>query len=95
VVEKVAAKSAAATAGLKSGDVLVKMAGRSVSNRFDVERALWDSKAGDKVEAVVLRDGKPTPVELALDKGDAVRVASADAPAGKSFAELAQAAGNR
>jgi serine protease Do len=95
VVEKVAAKSAAATAGLKSGDVLVKMAGRSVSNRFDVERALWDSKAGDKVEAVVLRDGRPTPMELALDKGDAVRVASADAPAGKSFAELAQAAGNR
>ena len=60
VIDKVADKSPAAEAGLKSGDVLTKLAGRKVTNRFDVERALWSFKAGDKLEASVLRDGKKT-----------------------------------
>jgi serine protease Do len=56
----------AARAGLKKGDVLVRIGSMAVSNRFDVERALWGYKAGEKVEAAVLRDGKETRVTLPL-----------------------------
>ena len=50
VVDRVAADSPAEAAGLKHGDILVKVGQRTVKNRFDVERALWSYKAGDKVE---------------------------------------------
>jgi serine protease Do len=69
VVDDVADKSPAA-AGLRKGDVLLKLADRPLLNRFDVERALWDCRAGDKVEAVVCRDGKETAVTLRLAKWD-------------------------
>ncbi len=82
VVEKVADKSPAAEAGLKAGDVIVKIGGRAVTNRFDVERRLWSYKAGDQLEASILRDGKQTVVSLTLDKGDAiVRVSTEDVDA--------------
>src|SRR5205085_5920300 len=66
VVEAVARRSAAAKAGLRKGDVLVKLGGRAVRNRFDLERALWGYKAGDKIEAAVLRGGKETHIALTL-----------------------------
>ena len=66
VVRAVAENGPAARAGLRSGDVLVRVGGRVVSNRFDVERALWNSKAGDRVRASVLRDGRETQLELRL-----------------------------
>jgi serine protease Do len=72
VVEKVAEKSPAAEAGLRAGDVLVKIGERKVANRFDVERALWGFKPGDKPEASILRDGKATTVALTLSKNDVV-----------------------
>jgi serine protease Do len=84
VVDKVAENSPAAEAGLKAGDVLVKIGERKVANRFDVERALWSFKAGDKLEASIIRDGKATTVSLTLSKGDIiVHVSTDDADAGK------------
>jgi serine protease Do len=70
VVDDVASDGPAAAAGLKKGDALIKVAGLAVANRFDVERALWDCKAGDKVEATVVRDGRRTTATLTLAKGD-------------------------
>jgi serine protease Do len=69
VVEKVSSDSPAAEAGLKKGDVIVKLAGRSVSNRFDLERAFWAYKPGDKVEAVVMRSGHETNLAMTLIRG--------------------------
>jgi serine protease Do len=66
IVEGVAEKSPAARAGLQRGDVLVKVGDRTVTNRFDVERALWSFKPGDRVEAAVIRGGKETRVALTL-----------------------------
>jgi serine protease Do len=78
VVEGVADSSPAARAGLKRGDVLVKVGDRLVWNRFDVERALWSYKPGDKVEAAVLRGGKETHVALTLaPSGETRQVTSA------------------
>jgi serine protease Do len=69
VVAGVAERSPAARAGLRPGDVIVRVADRSVVNRFDVERALWDCKAGEQVRTTVVRDGKETTVALTLGGG--------------------------
>lgn len=64
IVEAVAENSPAAAAGIKAGDVLVKVGNRTVTNRFDVERALWNLKDGKKLAATVVREGKERVVQL-------------------------------
>jgi serine protease Do len=76
VVDDVVPQSPAAAAGLKPGDVLVELGKRVVTNRFDVERALWGCKPGDRVEAAILRAGKSTRLDLRLGRTDAERVAA-------------------
>jgi len=51
---------------VKKGDVIVTVGTLKVQNRFDLERALWGYKAGEKVEIGVLRDGKPVKATLTL-----------------------------
>ncbi len=63
-------------AGVKKGDVLVKVGQLPVKNRFDVERAMWGYKAGDKIQAAVLRGGKLTTVSLTLTGTETTRVTS-------------------
>jgi serine protease Do len=70
VVERVARRSPAARAGLKKGDVLRTLAARRLTNRFDLERALWDRKAGDRVEVTIVRAGKESRLTLTLTTGD-------------------------
>jgi serine protease Do len=77
VVDEVAAKSPAAAAGLKKGDVLVKVGDRKLANRFDVERAFWDCKCGDNVKVETSRAGKTTTASLALAHGDGERTTAA------------------
>jgi serine protease Do len=78
VVDEVAAKGPAAAAGLKRGDVVVKVGGRKVSNRFDLERALWDSKPGDEVSVSLRRDDKTlVKANLTLTRGNGERVTAA------------------
>jgi serine protease Do len=69
LVEEVADGGPAAQAGLRHGDQVLRVGGRAVANRFDVERALWDRKAGDKVELAVLREGREATVALTLGRG--------------------------
>ncbi len=66
VVRAVAERSPAASAGLRSGDEIVFVAARKVSNRFDVERALYDCRPGERVAVTVIRDGKQMNVSIAL-----------------------------
>lgn len=68
VVDQVSVASPAARAGLRPGDVIVRVAHREVSNRFDLERALWGCKAGDQIETAVVRDGKEVRVGLTLSR---------------------------
>ena len=51
---------------LKHGDVIRCVGNLSVRNRFDLERALWDSRPGQQVEVQVLRDGQEVNVTLTL-----------------------------
>jgi len=48
----------AAKAGLKSGDVIVQMAGKPVKDSKEIHEALADLKKGDSVAITVVRHGK-------------------------------------
>jgi aminopeptidase YwaD len=55
-------------AGLKAGDIIVKMAGKRVTNIYDYMGVLSELKAGEVVEVVVMRDGKPLSVNAKMQK---------------------------
>ncbi len=76
VIEQVADKSPAAVAGLKRGDVLQTIGGRSIINRFDLERALWDHKSGEKIKVEVKHEGKDSHVSLTLTGATQVAAAA-------------------
>jgi aminopeptidase YwaD len=48
----------AAKAGMKGGDIIIKFGQKTIGNIYDFMSAMGDYKAGDKVDVVVLRDGK-------------------------------------
>jgi S1-C subfamily serine protease len=73
VVRAVAEHSPAASAGLRRGDEIVCVAARKVNNRFDVERALFDCRPGERVSVTVVRDGKQLSISMALAEGSDVR----------------------
>jgi serine protease Do len=79
VVTAVEASSPAAAAGLKKGDVILAVGTRSVANRFDLERALWGYKAGDKIEAAIIREGKQTQVSMTLSRPNGTHLTAAAA----------------
>jgi serine protease Do len=70
VIEGVAEHSPASDAGLRAGDVVVKLGDRPVGNRFDVERALWNYQPGQSIQAVVSRGGNESRVNIKLCSND-------------------------
>ena len=58
--------ASASCPAVRKGDVIVKVGKMAVTNGFDLERAVWGHKDGDRVEASVLRDGKLKKIELRL-----------------------------
>src|SRR5262249_35299159 len=77
VVDRVDAKSAGASAGIRQGDVLVKVGDLQIGCSYDVERALLDHRPGDKVAVVVRRQGKETPLRMALGSSRKVKLGDA------------------
>jgi Tol biopolymer transport system component len=55
------------SAGLRRGDVLLRLDGHVVGTTDDVKFVMTQSKPGDRMKAVVLRDGKELTVEVTLD----------------------------
>lgn len=70
-IQSVSKESAAEKAGLKKGDVLVKIDNRKIDETDDVTDAIQAHKPGDKVTITYLRDGKEqkTTAELGRWKG--------------------------
>jgi serine protease Do len=66
VVAEVGDRTPAASAGLKQGDEIVRLAGLPVANRFDVERALWNCRPGQEVDLTVVRVGRELTLGLRL-----------------------------
>ena len=60
----------AAKAGIKAGDVIVKLAGATVSGGDDLRQALSDAEGGSEVAVTVQRDGRPVELKVTLAKPD-------------------------
>ena len=71
VVEEVAAGSAAETAGLRKGDVIVEFDGERVRSARQLTRVVQETADGRKVAAVVMRDGQKTTANVELREGGA------------------------
>jgi serine protease Do len=66
VVRKVDKESPAASSGLRSGDVIMSIADKSVSRSLDIERALLGRRAGETVDVTVERQHQPVNLTLVL-----------------------------
>lgn len=56
--------SPAEKAGLKAGDIIIKLAGRDVRSVYDYTYVLQDLKPNETVEVIVTRDGKPVTLQI-------------------------------
>jgi serine protease Do len=78
VVEKLDEGSPGSRAGLQLGDVLVRAGPVPVSSDLDLERALLDHTAGEKVLLVVRRGSEEQKLELVLDPAHSAPTAAGD-----------------
>jgi serine protease Do len=69
-VDRVEANSPAAQAGIKSGDFITRVGDVRVGCTLDLERALIEGKAGDRVAVVFRHDGAERQAELVLQAVD-------------------------
>lgn len=67
-VQSVSKESAAAKAGLKEGDVIVKVDDKKISNPDELTKVIRAHKAGDKVTVTYLRDDKEQKATAELGK---------------------------
>ncbi len=65
-ITEVSAKSPAEAAGLKAGDVIIKIDGDDVKTSEELSEQIGNSKPGDKVEIVYQRDGTEQKAQLTL-----------------------------
>lgn len=63
---EVRAGSPAAKAGLRGGDVMIAFGGMPIKTLYDFTFALREKKPGDRVDVVVLRDGKEVKAAVEL-----------------------------
>jgi serine protease Do len=78
VVDRAEAGSPAAAAGLQRGDVVEKVNGQTVLCGLDLERALLDGHAGDKVPVLVRRKEAEQKLELVLASAEKAGVVGGD-----------------
>ncbi len=60
--------SPADKAGVKAGDIIIRFAGVEVKTLDDLTFALRSRRSGDKVEVILLRDGKEVSTEATLEQ---------------------------
>ncbi|MDR0702923.1 MAG: DegQ family serine endoprotease [Azoarcus sp.] len=68
LVAQVEPDSAAERAGLKTGDVVLKVDGKEINESAELSRIVGDSQPGSKVRLEIWRDGKRREVTAVLDK---------------------------
>ena len=65
-VDAVSPEGPAELAGMKAGDRILRIGGKSVANVYDYMAATRNNKAGDVVDVLVLRDGKEQSLKVTL-----------------------------
>lgn len=70
LIEEVTKDSPAQKGGLKSGDVIVKFDGKSISTYPQLVDAIREHQPGDKVEVEYIRKGKKATVKIVLGERD-------------------------
>ena len=60
--------SPAEKAGLKAGDIVIKLGKLAIKNVYDYTYALGEMRGGEEVEAVIKRDGKELTVKITPEK---------------------------
>lgn len=78
VVERAESGSPAGRAGVQVGDVLIQVGDLRVACGLDLERALLDRAAGDKVPVLLNRKGKEQRLELVLQAAEQTAAAPTD-----------------
>ena len=68
LVDAVMDDTPAAKAGIRAGDVIVKVDGQAIEDVGDIGRALSEHEAGDKVPVEVIRDGARETVDVTLQE---------------------------
>jgi len=66
IVDAVSSEGPAELAGMKTGDRILRISGKTITNVYDYMAATRGNKAGDTVEVVVSRDGKEVPLKVTL-----------------------------
>ncbi|MFP1813128.1 serine endoprotease DegP [Lonsdalea quercina] len=87
-VSQVQPKSAAAAAGIKAGDVIVSLNGKTVSSFAALRAQVGSLPAGTKLTLGLLRDGKPVSVDVSLQQSSQAQVAAGNLNSGIEGAEL-------
>jgi serine protease Do len=70
LVTAVAADGPAAKAGMKAGDVILKLAAEAIADGDDLRDAVSKAEAGTEVAITVQRDGRPVELKVTLAKPD-------------------------
>jgi serine protease Do len=70
VIERVDPNSPAATAGLRSGDIVLQAGSIKVATGIDVERAFLERKMGEAIPFIVGRQGEEKHCEVVLASAD-------------------------
>ena len=88
LVTEVTGDSPAGKAGLKVGDVVIEFDGREIYDGNDLRRAVGRTEPGDKVEIVIVRDGKRRTLTVEMGEKPRSRRRVYGAPSGdwRSFA---------
>jgi len=70
VVNRVLENSPAEEAGLKTGDIVIKIDGKAVRNSSDVRNRIGLRRVGEKIEFEILRDGKTHRIKVEIVSRD-------------------------
>ncbi len=60
--------SPAEKAGMRAGDIVVKLGKMAIKNVYDYTYALGEMRGGKEIEAVLRRDGKEVTVKIIPEK---------------------------
>lgn len=74
-VDQVMAGGAAESAGLKKGDIIVKVDGKDITSSSDLQERVGRLRPGDRIQLSYLRDGKERNINVTLKGEESIKTA--------------------